>query len=250
MTSALVYGRNRLEGDVKKLIIEDADCALAYCGLEELEAEITVQDNWCIFSVKDLELYSVCIGGVQSCRTALFKLGLRDFDVPCYPEGLKIFMGRAVELTTLGKVVSGIRDPKRYLNKFVKPVAPKRFKAFLTHNEEDYAGLFNLEYDEKVYAADIVEFSTEWRVYVKRNEIIRICNYAGKPTVFPNTNVIRTMIDAWKGPCCYALDVGVVQGQTLLVEVNDFYSIGNYGLFPTEYAEMLLLRWKELTGKP
>jgi len=35
------------------------------------------------------------------------------------------------------------------------------------------------------------------------------------------------------------------QMPAILVECNDFYSIGNYGLFPKKYAEMLIARWKE-----
>lgn len=45
---------------------------------------------------------------------------------------------------------------------------------------------------------------------------------------------------------CYVLDVGLMDNKTTLVEFNDFYSIGNYGLFPDEYANMLMKRWSEL----
>lgn len=242
----LLYGNKSVELNTITESIEDVDCAIAYCGLKEMDAEITLQDNWLGLSAQDFELYSVCIGGVQSCRTALFRMGLRDFDIACYPKELEIFMGRSVEISTIGKVIRRriSNDPK-----FIKPVSPKKFNAFLTHDEDAYSNLYNIEYDEKVYVSDIVEFISEWRVYVKNDEIVRICNYSGKTTVFPNANVIRTMIKCWKGPCCYALDVGIIGDQTVLIEVNDFYSIGNYGLFPTEYVEMLILRWNELLGR-
>jgi len=243
---ALLYGNRSIGDDVPVISIEDVDCAIAYCGLKELDAEITLRDNWLGLSAQDFELYSVCIGGVQSCRTALFRMGLRDFGIACYPKELEIFMGRSVGISTIGKIIHrGISsDPK-----FIKPVLPKKFTAFLTSDEDAYSNLYNVEYNEKVYVSDIVEFISEWRVYVKNDEIVRICNYSGKTMVFPNANVIRTMIKCWKGPCCYALDVGIVGDQTKLVEVNDFYSIGNYGLFPTEYVEMLILRWNELLGR-
>ena len=55
------------------------------------------------------------------------------------------------------------------------------------------------------------------------------------------------MMYDFQGPCCYVLDVGILyNGNTTLVEFNDFYSIGNYGLFPEIYAEMLVQRWTEL----
>ncbi len=57
------------------------------------------------------------------------------------------------------------------------------------------------------------------------------------------------MIQSWAGPSCYALDVGIIGSVTALVEINDFYSIGNYGLGPKEYVEMLMLRWSQLTNR-
>jgi hypothetical protein len=246
--NALLYGTKSTEGATPVVSIDDVDCAIAYCGLKELDAEVNLQDNWLSLRSQDFELYSVCIGGVQNCRIALFKMGLRDFDIPCYPKELVPFMGRSIEITTIGKVIHMGAKLKKQGAKFVKPILPKKFNAFLTSDEDAYSSLYNVEYDEKVYVSDVVKFISEWRVYVKQDEIVRICNYSGKTTVFPNVNVIRTMIESWEGPCCYALDIGIVEDQTKLVEVNDFYSIGNYGLFPTEYIEMLILRWNELRG--
>ena len=51
-------------------------------------------------------------------------------------------------------------------------------------------------------------------------------------------------------PISYSLDVGVDdQGDTLLVEVNDCYALGNYGLDATTYTNMLYDRWKEIVGE-
>ena len=33
-----------------------------------------------------------------------------------------------------------------------------------------------------------------------------------------------------------------------LIEVNDGYSIGSYGLFPADYARLLSSRWAQMTG--
>lgn len=49
-------------------------------------------------------------------------------------------------------------------------------------------------------------------------------------------------------PVTYALDFGVTdEGQTLLVEFNDFTSLGSYGLDPKLYASLITERWMELT---
>jgi hypothetical protein len=45
------------------------------------------------------------------------------------------------------------------------------------------------------------------------------------------------------------MDWGVTRDErTLLVEVNDAYSLGSYGLDPLVYAPMLADRWFEMTG--
>ena len=50
-------------------------------------------------------------------------------------------------------------------------------------------------------------------------------------------------------PAAYGLDFGVTaDGRTLLVEANDGFALGCYGLDPVIYAEMLEARWCELAG--
>lgn len=50
-------------------------------------------------------------------------------------------------------------------------------------------------------------------------------------------------------PAAYAMDWGVTDdGRTLLVEVNEGYSVGAYGLYFTDYARFLSARWAQLTG--
>ncbi|MMZ67938.1 hypothetical protein D1872_305770 [compost metagenome] len=50
-------------------------------------------------------------------------------------------------------------------------------------------------------------------------------------------------------PKGYAVDFGLTdKGETLLVEVNDGYSLGHYGLFSLDYAKLLSARWAELTS--
>jgi len=51
-----------------------------------------------------------------------------------------------------------------------------------------------------------------------------------------------------KAPNAYCLDWGVLQdGRTVLVEMNEGYAFGHYGLNPISYARMLSARWFEMT---
>ncbi len=50
-------------------------------------------------------------------------------------------------------------------------------------------------------------------------------------------------------PAGYAIDFGVTdKGQTILIEVNDGYALGSYGLFYLDYVKLLSARWAELTS--
>jgi hypothetical protein len=50
-----------------------------------------------------------------------------------------------------------------------------------------------------------------------------------------------------KKPVSGSIDVGVTKdGKTVLVEVNDSYSLGNYGIGSILYARMIEERWREL----
>ena len=45
------------------------------------------------------------------------------------------------------------------------------------------------------------------------------------------------------------MDFGVTDdGRTLLIEINDGFSLGTYGIEDTLYAKLLTARWAELNG--
>lgn len=231
MLNVLIYGNG---------MPDSIDCSIAYFGFEELNSTIIMTKNWFSYDKEEIEKFDVCVAGVDFCRFALSKMRLKDFDISCYPEQLNKFLHRNVEVLELKDIC--IKIPA---NKFFKPVKPKRFQAFKSESFNLNA-VVNLDDHEKIYMCDLIDFSSEWRVYVKENKIQLISNYSGDPAFFPDTTKVKEMIDSWKGPCCYALDVGIVKDETVLVEVNDFYSIGNYGLYPRDYAEMLFMRWTQL----
>ncbi|MGL5804285.1 MAG: ATP-grasp domain-containing protein, partial [Xenococcaceae cyanobacterium] len=62
--------------------------------------------------------------------------------------------------------------------------------------------------------------------------------------------VIDRAVAVYKSsPKTYASDFGVTEtGKTLLVEVNNGYSLGSYGLFYLDYAKFLSAKWSEMTG--
>jgi hypothetical protein len=59
------------------------------------------------------------------------------------------------------------------------------------------------------------------------------------------------MVEAYKNcPSAYTLDVGLIaSGETVLVEVNDMWAIGSYGLDGRDYALLCARRMKEIMKK-
>ena len=52
-----------------------------------------------------------------------------------------------------------------------------------------------------------------------------------------------------EAPAAFSLDIGcTAAGKTVVVEVNDGYALGSYGLMPLAYAKFLSARWAQLTG--
>ncbi len=62
-------------------------------------------------------------------------------------------------------------------------------------------------------------------------------------------NAIKCLEESGEATAAYAIDFGVIEeNQTALVELNDGFSIGSYGLDKAVYTDLILTRWGELTG--
>ena len=72
----------------------------------------------------------------------------------------------------------------------------------------------------------------------------------GELGVVYSLSKVKEMIASYTdSPAGYALDIGLTSdGETIIIEVNDGYSRGCYGLDPLLYAKLLSARWAELTG--
>jgi hypothetical protein len=106
--------------------------------------------------------------------------------------------------------------------------------------------------DEPVLVQQYVEFVSEWHASILRDKILHIGDYRGDPLVFPDANVAKVALKAIDDrPISFGMDWGITRsGQTLLVEVNDGFSLGNYGLRGGEYTALIEARWRQLMGLP
>jgi hypothetical protein len=191
---------------------------------------------------------TLVVGGVGTVRHALRRLGVAPPAVD-YPPALRRHLGRDVRPGTLADVrgLFAGDDPHPL---FVKPRdAAKAFPGAVLTAFRDLIPTAGLPDDLAVWASDVVEFVTEWRYFVRRHEVVGVGHYRGDPFARPDPATVRAAVADFgaDAPAGYAIDFGVAaDGRTLLVEVNDGYSLGLVGLRPELYAALLEDRWTEL----
>lgn len=189
----------------------------------------------------------IVVGGVGTVHKALDRLGLAVPAIPSIPESLVDFADRR---TWRGPLIEAHRAVERGEAVFVKPL-PTQTKLFTGQPLRDFSDVLrtsHLPNDTIVDCAEIVPFISEYRVFVVKGEIVGVRPYKGDPLVFPDPDRVRAAVAAFaEAPASYALDVGVVEdGRTLLVEINDAYATGAYGLPADVYATVIDTRWAEL----
>lgn len=194
----------------------------------------------------DITLDTLVVGYINTYRSALIQLGICPPDNIDFPEELSKYLGRKIWKTDLGYVRNEANWPV-----FAKPCyAHKEFTGKLFTRFSDLISSSILPKDFTVWASEPIRFISEYRCFMHKKEIVDVRHYKGDPLVFPNGLTIKSMADKWtSAPSACCIDVGVTDdGRTLLVEVNDGHSMGDYGLQSIVYARMLETRWCELTG--
>lgn len=188
----------------------------------------------------------VVVGGLGIVQHALSRFGVTPPHID-YPEELTHYLGRRIWTSTLDKVVG---QPNTW-PVFVKPFDEKRFTGVVVLGESDLRHLGG-EQGQSVLCSDPVELVAEWRCFVRYGTVLDVRPYAGDWHAHYDAVVIDGIVrDYASAPAGYAADVGVtLDGRTLLVEVNDGYALGCYGLQHNLYAKLLSARWAELVGVP
>ncbi len=190
---------------------------------------------------------TIVTGYVGVVQRALERIGAPRPFVPDFPEALMPFVGRRIRQTTLGEVR---RSDERV---FIKPFrAQKAFTGYVRGRDvHDLGRSAHCDDDFEVIASEVVTFVSEWRCFVLGGECIGVRPYVQDyRTPPPDLRIVDDCIRAFVGaPAAYAIDLGRTDGdRTLLVEVNDAYSLGSYGLSSVLYAHMIEARWREMTG--
>lgn len=226
----------------------------AWYGFDRMGLEterFTYQD----FADRKFELHKdhLIVGGIKPIREALVALGFEAPDNVDYPEELRSFLGRTVRPGTVGEIRRSINDHDMLDEPvFIKPMnAHKEFTGHVVYKFFSLLQSAKCPSEFPIWISEVVKFVSEYRFFVHHHEIVGVGFYRGNPLVMADPKIVGAAAKAYQSsPVAYCLDFGVTEdGQTLLVEVNDGFAFGTYGLNAYTHAKMLESRWLELTGE-
>ncbi|PLS18962.1 DUF4343 domain-containing protein [Bacillus sp. M6-12] len=84
--------------------------------------------------------------------------------------------------------------------------------------------------EDKYMVSEVLDIDSEWRAFVQMGQLLGIKHYVGDFAIFPDIEAVKRMIKAYEdAPLSYTLDIGMVKGKCVVIEVHPFVSCGLYG---------------------
>jgi len=258
--------------------------AHAVFGFREMGAEI-VKYNTIDEIYQWVTRDDIVLDYIDQCNTIFNKFNVKP-DVPDYPEQLKAFLGRRIWTDTINSIASN--QEKWSAGYFVKPFREKAFTGKVISSIADLVGCGNHSENYEVYVSEPVNIMAEWRCFILYDKIIDIRPY-GADILKGNSNswkyhynpqIVEDMFNSflkWEDrPIACSMDIAVINTdtpvkilrdnddgtqtiigyrqrpnyQTILVEFNDVYALGHYGLHHLAYAKLISARWSQLLNRP
>lgn len=192
-------------------------------------------------------------GEIPSMKAAMKQFGI-DYSYNDYPDCLRKHFHRNIWTDSMRTIKRELFDKGEITPTFIKPKGNlKKFTGFVITTIDDLQYTNHAGDNTEIYCSEPVIWLSEFRCPVINGEVRGMFKvpYTGHDSdIHPDFNVVQQMADEFKdSPKAYCLDVGVLStGETALVEVNDAFSIGKYGMSSKLYGELVTTRWKELVG--
>lgn len=215
----------------------------AFLGFEELGTEIVLFNK--VAEIAETTREDIIVGGLQPTKWRLEQLNCPYPELD-YPEELYGFMGRRIWKSKINTINS---NPDCWPI-FVKPYIDKKFTGRVINSTKDLIGCGSCYENYDVICSEVIKLEAEWRAFIRYGKVLDVRRYSGDWRLHYNAEIIEKAVEAYKSqPAAFAIDFGLTdKGNTVLIEVNDGFSIGSYGLFHIDYAKLLATRWAELTG--
>lgn len=248
-----VWAKTRANGEYHSNNISHA-----VYGFRELGAEIvkyqTIDEIYKLVSREDIVL-----DYIDQCLTIFDKFGKHPH-VDDYPKELQPYLGRKIWKDNINNINS---NPDKW-GIFVKPLKEKAFTGKVINGTADLVGCGSCYENYEVYCSEVVNIKREWRGFVLYDKLIDLRPYNGDWHYNYNPEVIDKIMKSfltWEDrPLACSLDFAVVDMkkakdnhevlQTIFLEANDAFALGNYGLHYLDYAKMISARWSQILDRP
>ncbi len=228
--------------------------ANAMYGFRELGAEIvpyhTIDE---IYDKVDGE--DIVLDYIDQCNTIFRKFGVEPH-IPDYPDSMKPFLGRKIWKDTIDSIASN--EEKWSAGYFVKPIRDKAFTGKIISSIADLVGCGNCTENYEVLVSESLDILAEWRCFITYDKLVDLRPYGmlldrtrQSYLYHYDGNIVLKMMEIfceWEDrPAACSMDICYTKdGRTLLVEFNDAYALGHYGLPSIAYAKMISARWAQL----
>lgn len=224
--------------------------ACAVYGFREMGAEI-IKYKFLDDIYDQVTREDIVVDYVQQTQEMLKKFGVLA-GIENYPRELRSFMGRKVWTDRIDHFNA---HPDQW-GVFIKPVKDKAFTGRVVNSPKDLIGCGSEEENYEILYCDAIDIKREFRGFVIYDELVDIRPYFGDYHYNYNPQVVDRIMDAFRTmperPAGCSVDIAVIEKggkeDTVFLEMNDGYSLGNYGLQYLRYAKLLSARWSQLLG--
>lgn len=228
-----------IQSNPHKTLPHHFDCACALYGAMDSS------ENYKLITFEEIEQFksliktNLFVGSVEFMKGVFNQIGLSDV-------GLPRNSNRSSKIISLGEAIEKNKQGERI---FIKPVDIKLFTGFVMEGY-NYTCLKDLPMDTKLrsYKPFSQTILSEWRIYIHKGEIEDARQYYGELLLTPDIDYInKVLCQNYDMSGAYTIDIAILKdGTNVVVEFNDMWAIGNYGVPNDIYVDMLKSRYFEI----
>lgn len=222
------------------------DCACALYGALDsgMNIRLTSFEEVAEGKFDSLIRGNLFVGSVEFMREVFKRIGKN----PRVPRNSNrkssiLTLGHVREMIKEGKVESIFMKPNE-IKLFTGMVYDKIFISTLKDLPDETEVITYKPFDHKILS--------EWRFYVMDGKIEDCRNYSGELDIFPDFNYAKKVISEYSDilPSSFTIDIGILSNQeNVVIEFNDMWAIGNYGVENSLYVRMLKRRYFEIVSE-
>ena len=249
-----VWLKTKYDSILNMEIPHNINFANAMYGFLEMGAEIIPYHT--IDEIYDkVEREDIVLDYIDQCNTIFNKFSVTPH-IPDYPDSFNEFLGRKVWKDTINSIAAD--ETKWSAGYFVKPTRSKAFTGKIIKSISDLVGCGSCYEDYEVLVSEPLDIMAEWRCFIMYDKLLDVRRYgllldSDRESYYYHydSDILKQMVTTFKAwderPAACSMDICFTKdGRTLIVELNDAYALGCYGLPKIAYAKFISARWSEL----